>query len=99
MIKVTFDNDRYLELAQVFWHPLNSRLSGNRNIEVTQASDIPDVSDFIDNPYFTTLKVEDEETGVILPIGQGLGCIVDVAVEYYAHNNTATLTLALGKAE
>lgn len=99
MIKITFDNERSLEVSQVFWHPLNNRLSGNRNIAVTKESDIPDISDFVANPNFTTLEVVDEETGVAIPVGKGLDYIIDVAIEYYAHDNSATLTVALGKEE
>lgn len=96
-MKMTFDKglatERELQVKNIYEHPLQQRLSASDEIKVTSASDVPDMSDFLNNPYFTTLEITDGE--IVIPTQASYNHIADLTLNYYEESKIYNVNIVL----
>lgn len=91
------NTERILEIKSFFEHPVQGRLNAGNEIVVASASDIPDYSEFLNNPDFTTLEIKDG--GVVIPTQAEYNHIDDFTANYFAESKIYSANIVLGKTE
>lgn len=97
MMTLTFDKgmetERTLEVQSMYEYPIQKRLTANNEIEIQKSGDIPDISDFLSNPDFTTLEIKDGS--VVIPTQTEYNHIADLSINYRAESKLYSVNIVL----
>lgn len=88
------EGQRTLPCDRVYFRGTEGVVQSVYDTTITQASDIPDLSDFIDNPGFTTLHIDNGT--VVIPV-TGVNYIRDITGNLYGDNYNLTVTMGDGE--
>ena len=88
-------SERTLPCDRVYFRANEGIVQGIYDTVISQISDLPDLSDFISNPNFTTLHINTGE--VEIPV-DNVNIITDILGNLYGQGNF-NLTVTLGQAD
>jgi len=86
--------ERSLEIKSVFEHPIQNRLTASNDIVIEEGGTFPDYSEFINNPSFTTVEINDGSISV--PVQGVYNNIADFTTNYYAEGHVYNVNIVLG---
>lgn len=72
---------------------LDRRLHANWEKNISDSTEIPDVSDFVNNKNFNTIEVQDNS--ISIPVQGTYNRIAQVSTTYIAENKSYNLTIVL----
>ena len=72
---------------------LDQRLHANWEKIISDSTEIPDISDFVNNKNFETIEVQDN--GITIPIQGTYNRIAQVSTTYIADNRSYSLSIVL----
>lgn len=97
MMTLVFDkntaNERSYPVDRVYFRGTEGVVQTTYDKTITQASDIPDLADFVNHPSFSTLVIIDD--GIEIPVTD-VNYIRDITGNLYGTNYNLTTTLGQG---
>lgn len=87
-------DERRLPIDRVYFRGTEGVVQGVYDKQITSASDIPDLSSFVNNPVFINLVIDDN--GIEIPVST-VNYIRDVTGNLYEKNYNLTVTLGSGE--